>query len=83
MKKAIVASALGLTLLVSQTALAAEPVKETAALAPGKPAGVRDAALHAPLWIWVAGIGFIALGVALAANSGGGNSTGSTTATSL
>ena len=82
MKKAITASALGFALLTSQAAIAAQPVQETATLAPGKPAGVKNAALHAPLWVWVAGIGFIALGVALATSSGSGSS-GSTSSTHL
>ena len=57
---------------------------DQAALAPGKPAGVRQAALHAPLWIWIAGIGFVALGVGLiASGNGNGASGGSTTSTHL
>jgi len=57
---------------------------DQAALAPGKPAGVKQAALHAPLWIWIAGIGFVALGVGLVASgNGNGTSGGSTTSTNL
>lgn len=55
---------------------------DQAALAPGKPAGVKQAALHAPIWIWIAGIGFVALGVGLImSGNGNGSSGGSTTAT--
>ncbi len=59
----------------------AAPVGDQSALAPGKPAGVREAALHAPLWVWVAGIGFVALGIALVA-SGNSNGTSSGSSTS-
>ena len=52
---------------------------DQAALAPGKPAGVRQAALHAPLWIWIAGIGFVAVGVALVVSGNGNGSSGGTT----
>jgi hypothetical protein len=37
-------------------------------LAAGKPAGVKQAQLSAPLWAWVAGIGFVALAVGIAAS---------------
>lgn len=57
---------------------------EQAALAPGKPAGVKEAALRAPAWVWVAGVGFVALGAGLVASgSGNGHSGGSSTTTHL
>lgn len=77
MKRALTALALGFSLLASQTALAAS---DTAALAPGKPAGVKEAALHAPIWVWIAGVGLVALGIGLAVSSGNGSS-GSSTST--
>jgi hypothetical protein len=80
MKRALTAVALSFSLLASQTAMAAG---DAAALAPGKPAGVRQAAMHAPIWVWVVGIGLIGLGIGLAASSGGGNSSGSTNSTHL
>jgi hypothetical protein len=72
------ALALGASLLAATAASAAD---EQAALAPGKAAGVKEAALHAPLWVWVAGVGFVALGIGLAVSSGNGNSGGSSTST--
>ncbi len=85
MLRKIGAAALASALLVSTgTAAFAAPASDQAALAPGKPAGVREAAMHAPLWIWIAGIGFVALGVGLVASgSGNGHSGGSTTNTHL
>ncbi len=57
---------------------------DQAALAPGKAAGVREAALRAPIWVWVAGVGFVALGVGLVASgNGNGHSGGSSTTTRL
>ena len=50
-------------------------------LPPGKPAGVKAAALHAPLWVWIAGVGFVALGVGLVASGNGNGSTTTTTGT--
>ncbi|MEI9991440.1 MAG: hypothetical protein WDM86_15530 [Rhizomicrobium sp.] len=53
-------------------------------LAPGKAAGVKEAALRAPIWVWVAGVGFVALGVGLVASgNGNGTSSGTTTSTHL
>ncbi|MBL6613020.1 MAG: hypothetical protein ISP45_03305 [Reyranella sp.] len=73
--------ALASTMLVSSS-VAAFASNETPALAAGKPAGVKEAALHAPLWVWIAGIGFVALGIGLAASgNGSGHSAGSTTST--
>ena len=61
--------------VLASTAVAgmADPI---APLPPGKAAGVKEAALHAPLWVWIAGIGFVALGVGLVAS---GNKNGVTT----
>ncbi len=71
-------------LLLSSTATAFAAGSEQAALAPGKPAGVKEAALRAPLWVWVAGVGFVALGVGLVASgNGNGHSSGTTGTTSL
>ena len=77
----IAATALSLCLLGATSAYAADG--DQAALAPGKPAGVRQAALRAPVWVWIAGVGFVALGIALVVGSGNGGSSGSTTSTHL
>jgi len=79
------AVALASALLFSSgtTAFAASD-SDQAALAPGKPAGVKQAAMRAPLWVWIAGVGFVALGVGLVmSGSGSGHSGGSTTNTHL
>jgi hypothetical protein len=77
------AVALASALLLS-SGTAAFAASDQAALAPGKPAGVKQAALHAPLWIWIAGIGFVAIGIGfLASGNGNGSSGGSTTSTHL
>jgi hypothetical protein len=45
---------------------------------------VRQAALHAPLWVWIAGVGFVALGVGLVlSGNSNGTSGGSSTSTHL
>jgi hypothetical protein len=78
------AAALAATLLISSGSAAFAQGSEQAALAPGKPAGVKQAAMHAPLWIWVAGIGLVGLGIGLVASgNGGGSSAGTTTSTHL
>ena len=53
--------------VLASTAVAgmADPITP---LPPGKAAGVKEAAIHAPLWVWIAGIGFVALGVGLIAS---------------
>ena len=80
MLRKIGAVALASTMLLSTTSGFA--ASDQAALAPGKAAGVHEAALRAPLWIWVAGVGFVALGVGLlASGNGNGHSGGSTTTT--
>jgi hypothetical protein len=82
MLRKIGAVALASTMLLSTTSAFA--ASDQAALAPGKAAGVHEAALHAPLWIWVAGIGFVALGVGLlASGNGNGHSGGSSTTTGI
>lgn len=80
-----VAVAMASAMLVTSGSVAfAAPASDQAALAPGKPAGVREAAHRAPLWIWIAGVGFVALGVGLVASgSGNGHSGGSSTTTHL
>ena len=76
--------ALASALLFSSTAGAFAADADHAALAPGKPAGVKEAALRAPLWVWVAGIGFVALGIGLVASgNGNGSSSGTTTSKHL
>jgi len=79
------AVALASALLVSTgTAAFAAPASDQAALAPGKAAGVHEAALRAPLWVWIAGVGFVALGIGLVASgNGNGHSGGSSTTTHL
>jgi hypothetical protein len=78
---------LGSVALASALLLAATApsfAADQAALAPGKPAGVKQAALRAPLWVWIAGVGFVALGVGLiASGNSNGSSGGSSTSTHL
>jgi hypothetical protein len=78
MFRKLASAALASALLLSSTAAFAASDSNQAALAPGKPAGVKEAQMFAPTWIWVAGIGVIALGVVLVA-SGGNNGTSTTT----
>ncbi len=76
--------ALAAALLVSSSVGAFAASADHPALAPGKPAGVKEAALRAPIWVWVAGVGFVALGIGLVASgNGNGSSSGTTTATHL
>lgn len=83
MLRKFAAVALMSTLVLSSTSALAASSNE-AALAPGKPAGVKEAAMHAPLWVWIAGVGFVALGVGLiASGNGNGSSGGSTTSTNI
>ena len=79
MLKHIAAATLSAALVLPAVASAADH----AALAPGKPAGTKEALLRAPIWVWVAGIGFVALGVALAASGGNNNGSSSSTNTSV
>lgn len=70
--------------LLASTGSAAFAASSESALTPGKPAGVHEAALRAPVWVWVAGIGFVALGVGLVVSgSGNGHSGGSSSTTHL
>ncbi len=76
--------ALASALMVSSTVGAFAADADHAALAPGKPAGVKNAALRAPIWVWVAGVGFVALGIGLVASgNGNGSSSGTTSSTHL
>ena len=76
------AIALASALVVSTSVGALAAGTEHAALAPGKPAGVQQALLRAPVWVWIAGIGFIALGIGLVASgNNNGSSGGSSTST--
>ncbi len=74
-------AALASALLLSSTAAFAASDTNQAALAPGKPAGVKEAQMFAPTWIWVAGVGLVALGVVLVASGGNNGSSSSTTNT--
>jgi len=75
---------LATALLVSSSVGAFAASADQPALAPGKAAGVKEAALHAPIWVWIAGIGFVCLGVGLVASgNGNGTSSGTTTSTHL
>jgi len=65
-------------LLISPTFAAETAISPLPA---GKPAGVKAAAMHAPLWVWIAGVGFVALGVGLAVASGNKNTVTSATTT--
>jgi hypothetical protein len=85
MLREICAAALASVLVASSGAAAfAAPASDQAALPSGKAAGVHEAALRAPLWVWIAGVGFVALGVGLVASgNGNGHSGGSSTTTHL
>ena len=83
MLRNLTAAVLASAVFLSSTASFAAG-SEQAALAPGKPAGVKEAAMAAPLWIWIAGIGLVGLGIGLVASgNGGGSSAGTTTSTHL
>ena len=69
-------------LVTSGTAAFSAPASDQAALAPGKPAGVREAAMRAPLWVWIAGVGFVALGVGLVVSGNGNGHSAAHTSTS-
>ena len=76
-------SAIASALLFSGSVSAIAAGTDQSALAPGKPAGVKQAAMRAPLWVWIAGVGFVALGVGLVASgNSNGSSGGSSTTTS-
>jgi hypothetical protein len=80
MVRKLAAAALASALVLSNTAAFAATDSNQAALAPGKPAGVKEAQMWAPAWIWIAGVGIVALGVVLVA-SGGNNGSSATTTT--
>jgi hypothetical protein len=78
MSRALVAAAVAAGLLTATAASAADQAR----LPPGRAAGVSEAALHAPIRLWVAGIGFIVMGIGLAAiGNGDGAATAATTST--
>lgn len=80
--KKMCATAAAFAMLLSTTATFA--ASEQAALPPGKAAGIHEAALRAPTWVWVAGVGFVALGAGLVASgNGNGSSAGTTTSTHI
>jgi len=82
-KLGAVALASALFVTTGSAAFAA-PAADQAALAPGKAAGVHEAALRAPIWVWIAGVGFVALGIGLVmSGNGNGHSGGTTTTTHL
>jgi predicted cobalt transporter CbtA len=60
------------SLIVSSTfALAA--TNTSVPLAPGKPAGVKQAQMHDNAFWWIAGVGVVGLGIALVASGNGNN----------
>ena len=63
--------------LIASNAIAAE----NASLAPGKPAGVKQAALSGTPFVWVLGLAFLGAGIGLAASGTGGNTPAVTTTT--
>jgi hypothetical protein len=69
-------SAILATTLLASSALAGE----TGALAPGKPAGVKDAQMLDNTVVIGLGVAVVAAGIAIAASSGGSNK-GTTTVT--
>ncbi len=83
MSQKLGAVALASALLVTSAVGAFAADADHAALAPGKAAGVKEAALRAPIWVWVAGVGFVALGVGLVFSGDNGNSSGTTTSTAI
>jgi hypothetical protein len=69
--------------LIMTSAVAATSGNNSAPLAPGKPAGVKQAQAHGALLWWLAGLGVVGLGVGLVASGNGNNSvTPATTTTS-
>jgi hypothetical protein len=80
--RSLVAALLAASLVVT-CAVAATTGNSSAPLAPGKPAGVKQAQAHGTLLWWLAGIGVVGLGVGLVASGNGNNSvTPATTTTS-
>jgi hypothetical protein len=77
---------LGAALLAASlivTSAVAATSSNNAPLAPGKPAGVKQAQAHGALLWWLAGLGVVGLGVGLVASGNGNNSvTPATTTTS-
>ena len=65
-----------LATLLTSSALAAD-----GALAPGKPAGVKQAQDQDNTLLYVAGLGLVAAGIAIAASSGNDHNTTTTTTT--
>lgn len=61
------------TSLIASSAFAGADLNSSAPLAPGKPAGVKQAQMHGALAWWLVGIGVVGLGIGLVA-SGNGNS---------
>lgn len=66
------------TSLIASNAIAAE---NTGALAPGKPAGVKQAAISGGSFFWILGLAFLGAGIGIAASGNGGNNPGTTTNT--
>ena len=73
------AAILASSLIVSSAFAATDA---TAPLAPGKPAGVKQAQMEGNTLLLVVGLGVVAGGVALLASGGGGNPVAATTTTS-
>jgi hypothetical protein len=71
----VLAASLIVTNAVAATTASSSP------LAPGKPAGVKQAQAHGALLWWIAGLGVVGLGAALVASGNGNNSSAPATST--
>ena len=69
-----------LALMLASSAFAA--TGSSAALAPGKPAGVHQAQMAGHTLLWLLGLGIVAGGIAIAASGSGNGHTTTTTTTS-
>ena len=61
------------TSLVVSSAFAATATNTSMPLAPGKPAGVKQAQERGDAFWWIAGVGVVGLGIALVASGNGNN----------
>ena len=69
------------TSLIASSAFAGVDSNYSAPLAPGKPAGVKQAQMHGALAWWLVGIGVVGLGIGLVASGNGNNSSTPATTT--
>ena len=75
------AAVLAISLIVSGAFAETASGISSAPLAPGKPAGVKQAQMHGALAWWLVGIGVVGLGIGLIASGNGNNSSTPATTT--